>query len=392
MKGAGSVFRYLRCKCGSKIRIREKQPLEKNPTCKKCGNPAEYSTFWYVSFTKPDGKEAQYPVGPYLDQAKDELKRVMGDLVDGKFSAKSSCISWSDAVDEFKKYKEATTKPDTVGFYMDHLNVLAPYFKHLTIKEITPQMVTDYILERQKKVTNTTINHDVVSLKVMLNTFVKGYIRDPKGNKYITENPLANYKMLQNNDERVVAYTNEEINKLIDHATHPTIKPLVLLGVDAGLRKRTIITLEKSFVNWEQGRLEIPASRRKRGRYVHYVIMTSRLKKALTELYDGFTDEQRASKYIFPAPEDPEKFFYSIEKPWRKTLKASGIKEKRLHDLKHTAGTLVYEATGDIYATADFLDHADINMSKKYAHQVDAKRIEVMKKFEALTKIEDDPS
>jgi integrase len=360
---------------------------EKNPVCKKCGGTPEYSLHWYVSYTKPNGKETTYPVSPYVDQARDELKRVLGAMVDGKFSERIAGISWDDALTAFVKYKEATTKKHTVQFYTEHLKVIGEHFKTLTIDQITPQMVTDYVLMRQKKVTNTTINHDVVSLKVLLNIFVKGFVRDDNGNKYITENPLANYKMLQNNDERIVSYTNAEVNLLLEKAEHPAIKPMVLLGVDAGLRKNTIITFEKTFINWELGRLEIPASRRKRGKYIHYVVMTKRLTAALKDWVATYDDDQKESKYVFPAPEDPKKYFYSFEKPWQKTLKASGIKEKRFHDLKHTAGTLAYEATEDIYATAAFLDHADINMSKKYAHQVDKKRKELMEKFEKLTQV-----
>lgn len=387
MRGAGSVFKFLRCDCGMQRRVKE--IFKKAPPCPKCTKAATYSEFWYIAYRKPDGTEAREPISTVKKEAEDELKRVLAKIVDDKYSDKKSEISWDASVKEFLAYKKATVKHDTYRFYRDHLRIIAPYFNKFKISEILPQHVTAYILAREGKVTNTTINHDVVALKTMLSTFAKGFVRDPKGNKYIETNPLAFFGKLQGNDERTTTYTDEEVKSLLEKAQHLAIKPFVVLGVDAGLRKRTVITLEKSFINWDLNRLEIPASRRKRGRYIHYVIMTKRLQENLKLWLNSMTEAEQKSKYVFPAPTDPEKYFYSIEKPWQKTLKVCGITDKTFHDTKHTAGTKFYEANEDIYATAEFLDHADINMSKKYAHQVDAKRQRAMDKFEALQKAGD---
>ena len=49
-------------------------------------------------------------------------------------------------------------------------------------------------------------------------------------------------------------------------------------------------------------------------------------------------------------------------------LKGPGISN---HALRHTAGTLGYLHTGDLRAVQDFLGHADLRMTAKYAHVVD---------------------
>jgi site-specific recombinase XerD len=61
-------------------------------------------------------------------------------------------------------------------------------------------------------------------------------------------------------------------------------------------------------------------------------------------------------------------------KPFERAKRMAGISsEFRWHDLRHDAGTRIYSATGDIYATQIFLGHRQQSTTKRYAHFLDNK-------------------
>jgi integrase len=56
-------------------------------------------------------------------------------------------------------------------------------------------------------------------------------------------------------------------------------------------------------------------------------------------------------------------------------VRRAGIEDFRFHDLRHTAATRMAEAGVDIRTIAEFLGHATIQMTMRYAHATDdAKR------------------
>lgn len=53
---------------------------------------------------------------------------------------------------------------------------------------------------------------------------------------------------------------------------------------------------------------------------------------------------------------------------WHEILKAAGIPERRLHDARHTAATLLLEAGVDAHVIAAILGHSDIVTTRGYQH------------------------
>jgi integrase len=57
-----------------------------------------------------------------------------------------------------------------------------------------------------------------------------------------------------------------------------------------------------------------------------------------------------------------------VKTAWRAALKAAGLPYMRRHDLRHTVGTWIYQATGDLLAVKEALGHANISTSMRYSH------------------------
>jgi integrase len=56
---------------------------------------------------------------------------------------------------------------------------------------------------------------------------------------------------------------------------------------------------------------------------------------------------------------------------WRKLLKEAGVKHYRLHDARHSAGTMMLEQGVDIRVAMAILGHSQISVTMRYQHAVD---------------------
>ena len=60
-----------------------------------------------------------------------------------------------------------------------------------------------------------------------------------------------------------------------------------------------------------------------------------------------------------------------ISKPWAAALAAAGVDDFRFHDLRHTRGTRILRATGNLKAAQKALEHKSIKTTLRYAHVTD---------------------
>ncbi len=60
-----------------------------------------------------------------------------------------------------------------------------------------------------------------------------------------------------------------------------------------------------------------------------------------------------------------------IRRPWAAALEAAGVEGFRFHDLRHTRGTRILRATGNLKAAQRALAHKSIKTTLRYAHATD---------------------
>lgn len=61
----------------------------------------------------------------------------------------------------------------------------------------------------------------------------------------------------------------------------------------------------------------------------------------------------------------------SLRKPWVEALEAAKIEHFRFHDLRHTRGTRILRATGNLAVAKEALKHRSIKTTLRYAHAAD---------------------
>lgn len=60
-----------------------------------------------------------------------------------------------------------------------------------------------------------------------------------------------------------------------------------------------------------------------------------------------------------------------LRRPWAAALAAAGVENFRFHDLRHTRGTRILRATGNLKAAQRALEHKSIKTTLRYAHATD---------------------
>lgn len=392
MREKGSIFRVVRCRdCNSRKRYPE--PPKKLPPCHKCGsNDCDLDKFWSISYSF-EGKQISEQVSIHKAQAENRLNQVLGQIVDDRFklTKKKDRLTWDLAVQLYKAYLEGLPNEDTRLFYLQKIDCnLTPFFRGFSfqedkplprqladrlpiyIQDLLPQHLQAFMVycRDDLKHSNSSINRYRTTLVNMINCFVKSKIVAPDNTRYLEYNQLQVVPAWPENDSREDKfYTQEELKRLLDAAEFVDKRAslIIALGAFGGLRRKTICCLRKDYFNLDENLLAIPASKRKQGDYTHYVDMIPALRRILDSYLERLSEKEQASPWLFKGQGDQPISRTYWDNIWRKVRAEADLKDKRFHDTKHSAGTFYYEATKDIRKTADFLDHSDINMSRKYA-------------------------
>ncbi|WP_162604812.1 tyrosine-type recombinase/integrase [Geomonas ferrireducens] len=319
------------------------------------------------------------------------LLRKIHEVETDKYMPSDRRLTWTEAVKLYEVYLESK-KTVTARFYQQRIDTfLTPFFYGFSVKgqaELPPELarrlpehINDFLPQhldaymvycrREWRHTNSTINRARSTILNMFNCFVRGRILALDGSRYLSYNQLAIVPALQENDSRESSFfAAAQIKLILEEAgkIDKRLPPMIGLGCFAGLRRRTICTIKKSYFNFKENTIALPASSRKRGEYIHYVIIIPALARLFEKYLAQLSPQEVASEWMFCGDRSPRHISFSFfDTHFKKVLKRCHIENKRFHDTKHTAGTYMYAATRDIRVVADFLDHADINQSRKYA-------------------------
>lgn len=228
-------------------------------------------------------------------------------------------------------------------------------------------------------------------LKISLNAIFETAIE----NDLIIKNPVKNVSVVSKKESKEKrAYTKEEAEKVIEFAkTHKNGAPIILM-LKTGLRRSELVALRWGDIDFTNDLISVNMSvaETKYGLTIGPpktkasmadIPFDSDLKRVLINL------PRSISGYVFPNT------FDKINNPttWYNRTYATFMRDMQeaypdipiltTHELRHTFGTLVYEATQDIYITSKLMRHSDINVTAKvYVHEsMDTKRDAIMKIF-----------
>ncbi|MBO6893971.1 MAG: site-specific integrase [Roseibium sp.] len=144
------------------------------------------------------------------------------------------------------------------------------------------------------------------------------------------------------------------------------VNPMALAAIRlllfTGARLSEILELKWEDVDQENGMIALPA-RKGDGRRAHPVSTG-----ALAILSD--LPRLRNSPYVLPRTGDPKRHISKevLEKAWQRVRTHAGLKDVRLHDLRHTVGTFASQAGSNAFMISHLLRHSNVAITNRYVN------------------------
>lgn len=152
-------------------------------------------------------------------------------------------------------------------------------------------------------------------------------------------------------------YPEADVRTLLDFPD-VRVRAVLLLGAHAGLRAFEMCALDHGDVDLTLEQLTV---RHGKGNKARVVPMTRELTAVMRDLIAA-----RPSGTLLWAS------YHHLRDRMVEVCTLMKVEYRGLHALRHTAGTELYRATGDLYVTAALLGHKDIKTTQVYAHMSQA--------------------
>ena len=260
---------------------------------------------------------------------------------------------------------------------------IIPWFmpKKLKLKDLSPQVLENYIIEKSKDVAgNTVIKHLVNVSKCLKGAVKKGIIR------YNPASVIEWPKKTEYMDAQV--YNETQILKLLEGSKGDPMELMILLTIYYGLRRSELLGLKWSAVDFEQKTITIKHTVTNVMNVVNRKDQTKRkasyrsypMSEAIINGLLAAKSQQEELKQMQPNDyKNPEGYIFTrsdgslvlVDYPshhFKRLTKKIGLPAIRFHDLRHSAGTYLKYLGFSLVEIKDWLGHGDINTTLKYLH------------------------
>ena len=246
---------------------------------------------------------------------------------------------------------------------------LVEAFGHCPLRSFTARLVEAY---QTKLLTDgkapATANRHLATLKHMVTKAVEWEMVEEEALKRVRR-----VKLLPENNRRLRYLSKEECQALID-ACHPHLKPIVITALNAGMRKREVLSLEwERHVDLKHGFVLLDVTKNGERREIP-------INQTLRETFQGLI-RRVDSPYVFTNAGG--KKFQDVKKAFQSACRRAGIKDFRFHDLRHTFASHLVMAGVDITTVKELLGHKTLTMTLRSAHLAPSHKVKAVSLLEA---------
>lgn len=247
-------------------------------------------------------------------------------------------------------------------------NLIAGLGQNKFIADVTVAEIRHYIAKRRAKVANASVNRELeIARRVWKHAADAGF-----------DAPSLEWgkMMLPESQERIRELTEDEERRLFAHL--PTdLATVVEFALLSGQRRTSVISLLWAKVDLNGARATVKV----KGDKWHTFPLTPRMvaiianqPKVCPQVFTYECERPAPPRDDRPRRLKGQRYPFSKQgwmRKWRKALTDAKIDDFRFHDLRHTKGTRVLRATGNLKAVQKLLGHADIKTTARYAHALE---------------------
>jgi integrase len=335
-----------------------------------------------------------------------EAKLALGDfsILDTPDDKKPTFDAYADGW--MKNYARIECKTSTADGYEGVLGqYLRPKFRGKRLDEIkrddVKALINDLI---GKNLSRNTIRNALCVIRGLFNYAIEDGL--------LESNPAARLgrftRAARTTETKGVALTNREVQQFLQAAWEicPEYYPLFLMAVRAGLRRGELVALQwgdlqfggdancsdrfilvqHNYVRREHTTTKSKKTRRvDLSRELREVLVELREKRLLKAFLKG--KNHISDELVFPSPEgtilDPDNLYHRMFLP---VLAKAGIRRIRLHDLRHTFGSLLLQNGASIVYVKEQMGHSSIQVTVDiYGHLIPGANICFVDRLDRLS-------
>ncbi len=216
-------------------------------------------------------------------------------------------------------------------------------------KQITQNVIDNFILQRGEEVKRPTLNKDIRNLKTFVN-WCREY-------RYL--NGPIKIKELKEDERPVKSLNGIQIRKLLTAAEpYQSIKMRILLALGTGLRRGDIETLKVDDIDFAN----------------NYITTTSRkTRKSMGSRPVPTPVMAELRKFVNGSSAKQIRLFNNnfSHKRWRKICEDAGLADLKFHDLRKTFGSMLAQNGVSTAVTQRLLEHSSPTLTNKIYTNVD---------------------
>ena len=371
---------YIECP-GCRYRNGLGAAKKRENTC-RCGKklPQHRRVYW-IGITLKGRKEKIKRLGTVsYDWARDQEYLLRKSVKTGEYYKQYEVLTWGALR---KKYIKEVEIEGRSAKYVRNGNYWLMQFGEywgddIRIDKITPAMITEFrltLLEKGKL--KSTCDSYLAAGGAAWNRCAPD-----------TKNPFREVKLFRP-DNRITRWlSDDELAAVLKGALEISrdIFEIIMVARGTALRRGNVLNLKRSEVDFEMKTISVT---QKKNRSLT-ILMNDDIFNILKNIPNNGTLYFWTDTNGLPYTGD------RCETLWRKVKRRAGIKKRlRFHDLRHDAGTRIYANTKDIRATQQYLGHAKLETTLRYAHvfpdyQIKAANALKIKPTTELSKVEKD--
>lgn len=296
-------------------------------------------------------------------------------------------MTFQSFVERYREDKAGRIKENTWEM-KNHIieTKLLPYFGKLKISSITPQQIITWQNELLNYKDDKGKAYSPVYLKTVHNQ-LSAIFNHAVRYYNLRENPCTKAgSMGKKKNREMLFWTKEEYLKFADAMMD---KPMSFYAFEmlywCGIREGELLALTPADFDFEKGTVTINKSyQRLKGQDVITMPKTEKSNRTIT-MPQFLTDEiQDYLKMQYDIGEDDRMFTITksyLHREMDRGSKEAGVKRIRIHDLRHSAISLLIDMGFSATAIADRVGHESIDITYNYAHLFPSKQKEMAEKL-----------
>ena len=206
-------------------------------------------------------------------------------------------------------------------------------------------------ISAKSSVAKATVNREIALLKRIINLAVHEW-------RLLRTNPLQNFSMLKE-EKRERPISAEEWRKLLSASSFELRDFLFVArftGIRYGLRSHGILGLKWSDIDLDNWEIKLRDSKNHEGRIVYIDETVHKILKR--------RKTRATSDWVFPGRNGTKR--YSFDTAFKGAKRRAGIKDLRIHDIRHAFGTDKKSQGVDLPSLAKLMGHKDIKTTMRY--------------------------